>query len=309
LKSQKYLRIVKWVWIIAVILAGSYYLITNWDKMIQFFALVPKRNLFLSAFFLLLGKLCLVFLPKFSLEKEGFKLSYFQVFFIVTITQLGKYIPGGVWHFVGRYNAYQNQDISIKKSTKAILSENIWLLSGAIAVGTLFGLSSKLGHELLSSIKFPTQSTYLIIYGIVIFLFWIALLIIYESFLNRKFPTIHLSSIIKLISFQFVTWTFLGISFLFIFPEFSMNIAPDVIFGYSISWAIGYVIVFAPGGIGIREGALVWIFSSLFITGDILIYSTVHRFLYVAVEFIMGFFSLVARPSLITKTNNNDLET
>jgi uncharacterized membrane protein YbhN (UPF0104 family) len=277
--------------------------------MIQFFALVPKRNLFLSALFVLMGKLCLVFLPKFSLEKEGFKLSYLQVFFIVTITQLGKYIPGGVWHFVGRYNAYQNQDISIKKSTKAIISENIWLLSGAIAVGTLFGINSKLGHELLSGIKFPTQSTYLIIYAIVISLCWIALLIIYESFLNQKFPTIHLSSIIKLISVQFVTWTFLGISFLLIFPEFSMAIAPDVIFGYSISWAIGYVMVFAPGGIGIREGALVWIFSSLFITEDILIYSTVHRFLYVAVEFIMGFFSMVARPSLITKSNNNDLVT
>ena len=299
-----FLRIIKWVWIIAVVLAGSYYMITNWEKMIDFFSMVPKLNLLWSAFFIILGKLCLFLLAKYSLEREGFPLPFQHVFFIVATTQLGKYIPGGVWHFVGRYNAYQNEKISLKKSTKAIISENIWLLSGAIAVGTLFGINSKLGHELLSNIKFPTQSAYLIIYALVIFLSWIALLIIYESFLNRKFPTIHLSSILKLLSVQFVTWTFLGISFLFIFPEFSMDIAPDVIFGYSISWAIGYVMVFAPGGIGIREGALVWIFSSLFLTEDILIYSTVHRFLYVAVEFVLGIYSLVSKPlSLHLKSN------
>jgi len=295
------------VWIIAVILAGSYYIISNWDQMINFFKLVPKINIFYSAIFIVLGKLSLFLIAKYSIDKEGFDLPYSQVFFIVATTQLGKYIPGGVWHFVGRYNAYHDQDISLKKSTKAMISENFWLLGGAIAIGTLFGISSQLGKHLLSSVGLPTTTVWLIVYGLMIFIIWIAILITYESILKRKFTILDFKSIIKLISVQLITWIFLGTSFLFLIPNNTVAIASDVIFGYSFSWAIGYVMVFAPGGIGIREGALVWIFSNLFSSSDILIYSTVHRFLYVAVEFLLGIFALFIRRFLPYRKMENSV--
>jgi len=297
--SKKFLRIIKWVWIIAVILAGSYYLITNWEKMVEIFAMVPKLNLLYSALFIIFGKFCLFLLAKYSVDREGFHLPYQQVFFIVATTQLGKYIPGGVWHFVGRYNAYQNEEISLTKSTKAMISENLWLLSGALMVGASFGIYSKLGKDFLAgnglSVPFP------VLYNMFIFLLWVLLLIGYEAILQRKFPSIKTLKLLKLILNQTLTWAFLGISFLFIFPENSLSLLPDAVFGFAISWAIGYIAIFAPGGIGIREGALVWIFSSLFAPEDMLIFSTVHRFLYVAVEFLMGFLSLLLQPLLIVK--------
>lgn len=299
--SKNFLRIVKWVWIFAVILAGSYYLITNWEKMIIFLAKVPKLNLLYSALFIIFGKFCLFLLAKYSLEREGFHLPFQHVFFIVATTQLGKYIPGGVWHFIGRYNAYQNEEISLKKSTKAMISENLWLLSGALMVGAMFGLHSKLGKDFLAGIGLSIQFPILILYSIIIFLLWIFLLIGYEAILQRKFPSIEVVKLIKLILVQTFTWVLLGVSFLLIFPMSTFSFIPDAVFGFTISWAIGYVAIFAPGGIGIREGALVWIFSQLFQTEDILIYSTVHRFLYVAVEFLMGFLSLLLQPLLIVK--------
>jgi len=299
--SKKLLQIIKWIWIIAVILAGSYYLITNWGKMVEFFTMVPKLNLLLSAIFIILGKFCLFQLAKYSIDREGFHLPYQQIFFIVATTQLGKYIPGGVWHFVGRYNAYQNEEISLKKSTKAMISENLWLLSGALVVGTIFGLWSRLGIELLTKIGLPIQLSFLVLYSIVIFLLWILLLVIYEAIMQRKFPVINIWNLIKLISVQALTWIFLGISFMLLFPEISFDLISDSIFGFSFSWAIGYVAIFAPGGIGIREGAMVWFFSRLFLADDILIFSTVHRFLYVAVEFLLGIVSLLLQPILMTK--------
>lgn len=271
--------------------------------MINFFKLVPKINLLFSAIFIVLGKLSLFMIAKYSIDKEGFTLPYSQVFFIVATTQLGKYIPGGVWHFVGRYNAYHDQDISLKKSTKAMISENFWLLGGAIAIGTLFGIRSHLGIHLLSNVGIPTTTVWRIIYGLLIFIIWIVFLITYESFLERKFTILDFKTIFKLISVQLFTWISLGTSFLFMFPNYAITIAPDVIFGYSFSWAIGYVMVFAPGGIGIREGALVWIFSYLFSSNDILIYSTVHRFLYVAVEFLLGIFALLIQQFFLTRKN------
>lgn len=272
--------------------------------MVEFFAKVPKMNLLYSALFIILGKMCLFLIAKYSLDKEGFRLPYPQVFFIVATTQLGKYIPGGVWHFVGRYNAYQNQEISIKKSTKAMISENFWLLSGAVVVGALFGINSELGKEILAGIGLSTKFSFTILYGLVIFILWILMLIVYEAILMRKFHPINILSFVKLISVQTITWFFLGISFLLVFPNGSVNLMPDVIFGYAISWVIGYVVIFAPGGIGVREGALVWIFSSLFLAENVLIYSTVHRFIYILVEFGLGIFSLVLRPALLRKSPN-----
>ena len=302
--SKKFLQYIKWIWILAVIIALTYYLITNWEKMIHFFSMIPKQNLFYSVLFIILGKLCLFLLAKFSVDREGFHLTFQQIFIIVSTTQLGKYIPGGVWHFVGRYNAYQNEEISLKKSTKALISENLWLLSGALIIGVLFGLQSTIGKKLLEEIGLSILPPYVLLYSILIFIFWILFLIAYDAISQKRFPPKDVMLIIRLIAVQTLTWVFLGISFLFLFPNASLNLAPDAIFGFTISWAIGYVAVFAPGGIGIREGALVWIFSSLFLADDILVYSTVHRFLYVAVEFILGIGSLLLQPILIAKQNN-----
>lgn len=267
----------------------------------QFFALVPKLNLLYSALFIILGKFCLFLLAKYSVDREGFHLPYQQVFFIVATTQLGKYIPGGVWHFIGRYNAYQNEEISLKKSTKAMISENLWLLSGALMVGAMFGLHSKIGKDFLAGIGLSIQFPILILYSIFIFLLWILILISYEAILQKKFPSIEIVMLIKLIFVQTFTWVLLGVSFLLIFPMSTFSFVPDAVFGFAISWAIGYVAIFAPGGIGIREGALVWIFSQLFQAEDILIYSTVHRFLYVAVEFLLGLVSLISQPFWMLK--------
>jgi hypothetical protein len=280
--------------------------------MIEFFAMVPKLNLLYSALFIIFGKFCLFLLAKYSINREGFHLPFHQVFFIVATTQLGKYIPGGIWHFVGRYNAYHNEEISLKKSTRAMISENLWLLSGALMVGAMFGLYSQLGKDFLAGIGFSVQFPFLILYSIIIFLLWILLLVGYEAILQRKFPAIEVVKLIKLILVQTSTWVLLGVSFLFIFPMSTFSLVPDAVFGFAISWAIGYVAIFAPGGIGIREGALVWIFSRLFLAEDILIYSTVHRFLYVAVEFLLGFVSLLLQPLWMAKqarTINPDKET
>jgi hypothetical protein len=48
---------------------------------------------------------------------------------------LGKYLPGGIWHFAGKFGIYKVMGISTKATTQAIIYENIWLLSSATIVG------------------------------------------------------------------------------------------------------------------------------------------------------------------------------
>jgi len=66
---------------------------------------------------------------------------------------------------------------------------------------------------------------------------------------------------------------------------------------------VGYLAVFAPGGIGIRETALTWMLSSIIDPESAIIYSAVHRFLFIVVEFMLGLISSLISTSKKVKSD------
>ena len=77
-------------------------------------------------------------------------------------------------------------------------------------------------------------------------------------------------------------------------PDFSSETIYFYISTYAIGWLVGYLAIFAPGGIGIRETVLVWILGGFVAPELALIYSSTHRFVIILVEIIMGGYSLLA---------------
>ncbi|MDM7972636.1 MAG: UPF0104 family protein, partial [candidate division Zixibacteria bacterium] len=71
--------------------------------------------------------------------------------------------------------------------------------------------------------------------------------------------------------------------------------------GYALSWVAGYVVIFAPGGIGVREFVLVALFASLLPTGQIAIYSVVHRLIYTFVEVGLGGLGFLAQRAALRR--------
>mgnify|MGYP007090168503 CR=1 FL=1 len=73
---------------------------------------------------------------------------------------------------------------------------------------------------------------------------------------------------------------------------------------FSVSWAIGYSTVFAPGGIGIREIVLTALLGNFFPVQQIVTYAAVHRLLWTGAEVVLGLASglLFGFP----KFENND---
>lgn len=281
MKFKKLIEYSKWVWIAVVISAVTYYLITKWDSIGEYITQLSTLNLFLSVLFILLAKVLLALISTLSIAKEGYKLAYLDVFRIVSFTHLAKYIPGGVWHFVGRYNAYNEREMKIKSSTRALIHENLWLLSGAFFTGAFLGVLSSQGQTILQEMGLPVPVEVLLV-GIVGL--WILLLIGYEKFMPAartvRFYWILLASILA--------WVFLGISFGFVLPGFSASTSLFYVSIYAFGWIAGYVAIFAPGGIGIRETVLVWLLGSLIAPDLAIVYSSVHRFVFIIGEIILG---------------------
>jgi len=285
LKIKKLIEYSKWLWIAVVIIAVGYYLVTKWESTGAYIQQISLHNFLLSILFIILAKFLLVVISKLSIEKEGHRLPYLDVFRIVSFTHLAKYIPGGIWHFVGRYSAYNEREMKIKSSTRALVHENLWLLSGAFFTGALFGVLSSPGQRIIEEAGLKVTVTVLLS---AIFLLWILLLLGYE----KLFPSEGSIRFWVILLASLAAWIFLGISFGLILPGYSLSNGMYYISIYAFGWIAGYVAIFAPGGIGIRETVLVLLLSNIIESDLAIVYSSVHRFVFVIAEILLGGISL-----------------
>jgi len=289
LKNKQIIKIVQWLWIVFVLLAGGYYLITRWSNITDYVQAIPVINIFISAMFFVIGKLLFVFLSKDAIQAEGGIISYRDAFKIVSLTQLGKYLPGGVWHFVARFNVYHSRDLTMKKSGKALIIESIWLVCGALAFGlSVYLISFNSSQGLLSKVGINLPLFLRIGIAILLIGLWFAVLYVVEKFFVSCPRPQKVWIVLKLMLIQFGVWLTFGLSFAFLFHEIDFSTILLAVSVFALSWAIGYIVIFAPGGIGVRELALAWFLNGMLLAGQAVILATVHRVLFTAVEVALG---------------------
>lgn len=278
----------KWVWVIAVLIFVVIYFYKNMPAGIEYLKTIQIKNIIWSVLFMILGKLAVVELARKSVGRGGWMPTYTHMLSVVTISQLGKYIPGGVWHFAARVTAYKENSLSNKKTAKVLVIENIWLVSGAFFFGLfMLMLQSPVDH-FYSIIKIDVPSYFWQGLTIALPVFWFITLVILERFFPSDGGGSAIKNVIALMLTQIVIWLAIGSSFYFVFQNIGTANYFYIVGGYALSWVAGYLIIFAPGGIGIREFVLVALFSSFMPTSQIAIYTVVHRLIYTFVEVLMG---------------------
>ena len=286
--KNKILKVLKWLWVIAVVVFVSVYFYKHLPEEIQYLKTIRIINIFLSVLFLFFGKLLVVEMARQSVERSGWSPSFKQMFPIVTISQLGKYVPGGIWHFAARINSYKENSLSNKLTAKVIVLENIWLLSGAFVFGLFMLALNPPTDYIYSLIKIKPSATFWLILKILLPIFWVTGLIVLEKLFPAENGTNPIKRIIVIVLIQMGIWAAFGSSFYFVFQGIGFESFWLIIGGYALSWVVGYLVIFAPGGIGVRELVLVALFAGLMPTGQIAIYSVVHRLIYTILEVGLG---------------------
>jgi hypothetical protein len=282
---KKILDVLKWVWFIAVIIGAGYYFYRNYAKISIYLETISIWRVVLSFLLLFLGKFALSDLTRISLRKINVRLEYKDALTITSITQLGKYLPGGIWHVAGKFGIYKARKISTKKSTAAIVFENVWLLSSALVIGVTCLLISS--RDVLCGFNSVFCSNTLnngILFGLPIL--WVIALLLFDYFFFKE-NRYSLKDFVFLVLEMLVIWVSFGISFWMVFPLKS-GFATAITGAFSISWVAGYVAFFAPGGIGIREYLLTVILAAYFSSSEVATYATIHRLIWVVVEVILG---------------------
>ena len=231
----------------------------------------------------------------------GGALPYSTAARIWTIANLGRWIPGKLWS-VGALGM-----LAADAGVSGTAAAGAALLGTAINIGAGFGvvvLSGVGGLEALSP-GMGTAATVLAIMfvGGVIALPWIMPPLLDRFARWRGLPPVehHLSAatLWAATAINAASWVGYGLAF----AAFARGVTPSVssnpavfIAVFSASYLVGYLVLFAPGGLGFRDFALVALLVALGAAGngDAVILSVTSRVWLTILEVLPGIVSLIA---------------
>ena len=237
-------------------------------------------NLFLSFLFCVLSIYLNAYAWKYIVKWFGkeFKSNNLVSFYV--LTNILKYVPGGVWHFVERFNFIKkisNPQIALCST----LIEPYFMLSGSFLLASMGLIFSPLYFFLIFPLLFLNRK----------FIFLI--LKILGSLKGKVFEVLRLPNskgqfeeIINIVSFfpsralfleiGFVLSKFIG--FYICLNTFYTSDTLNIIFLlviFSLSWSLGLVVPAAPGGVGVFEACLL-LFVGKSIPQNMIIISLVY---------------------------------
>ncbi|MCP3929187.1 MAG: hypothetical protein GY705_08820 [Bacteroidetes bacterium] len=199
----------------------------------------------------------------------GNKLSLVETFILATVPPLGKYIPGKVMSLVGHASLAKLFGIRLAVAGFAALLFIIVGLSSGVVLGVLL---IYLGQYNLVEWKFANQLLLLAVVPTIIILVWpnlywnivnVALERFRKRSVNVQFT--FSTNLIMFIGLFFVNGLFIGGSVLAGLGVTStdLSLLPIVVGIACFANVSGYLVLFSPGGIGIRDGILYYLLITI----------------------------------------------
>ncbi len=201
---------------------------------------------------------------RYCLSWWGASLRVLSALRIYFVSNLARFIPGTVWQFVGLGAMAVEEGISPLAATGAVLLQQLVLLTTGLAVA-LAGAPELVGGW---TREVPRAGMIVSVLGAVVFF---ALVIpsllptvgrVLDRALRREisWPRPPVSAFAGYVLALVVPWLAYGVAFWLFAVAFLGDAAPSLgvaLTAYTASYVAGLIAVFAPGGIIVREAALV----------------------------------------------------
>ena len=119
------INVLKWLWLVGTLAFIVLFLYKKYPLVQEQYALVPGRNFLISFLILTVAKLVLTLFMYYSIIFVGKQLPLGECYRVYHTSQLAKYLPGNIWHFVTKASAYKTYGFTLNEIKNAILAENI----------------------------------------------------------------------------------------------------------------------------------------------------------------------------------------
>ncbi len=259
LDKNKLLKIFKIAFGALVIVFLVWYFWKNWDD----FSKIDGVNwgvFILSMLFYFVYKITLASLWHYITVINGCSIGYEKAVTSYLYSILGKYIPGKVFMLAARLTYYKEEDAPLPKVTVCFFIENICTLLGAamLFIVSLFFFP----NELLENYKWLTivliAAFFVCIHPKIINFILKFIGKIFKK--NLEIPMKY-SQMLKIVLLFIGNWLIVGVGFYVlsgsIYPDLQASQLLYCAGIWGVSAIMGILAVFAPSGLGVREGIIV----------------------------------------------------
>jgi hypothetical protein len=211
----------------------------------------------------------------------GVSINLTNTFKVVFLSRLGRYIPGGIWTFLGQAYLFDKE----KVSKLIVLIANITQLLVDTVSGLLVFIAFYFFY-LGPKLAIPKVA--------LIFIFCTCVFILYPKVFSKivnfisfklKGDRINMSynyyDLIYLTVLCVADWLIFGVGLYFLINSFysvSINLIPVFAGTFAISWLFGLYVFITPNGLGIREGVQSYLLSFFLPLPIAIIFSLMTRF-------------------------------
>lgn len=245
---QRGLYLAKLLYTPVSFLCICYFTWLNREILINIFAVADAGFLLTAVFLWGLLHLLAPLSPKIFFASLDCSIPYCDLLAIYIARLPARYLPGGIWHTVGRMADYHQLGISKKHLALLTLVDTFFpCLITMLLGGGLLGLTG--GNNPFSA--WTGLAAMLSLLAILL----IPLVVKRLSFSPWGSKFIFYYSLLIVLSLLF--WMIASLSFLFYYSSVAFNTSQSsllhVAATYIFSWGIGYISIFAPQGIGVFE--------------------------------------------------------
>ena len=220
------------------------------------------------------------------------------------VSNLAKYIPGFIWQYGGKFILARKYNVPKKKIVTSIVMEMLLLLF--VGLGVAISLSPHYSSPQIIGHNIDSELITLVSAGSVIFLLLIPFLLFKILLKNRNremSAQLKYRRIVYVIVIYVVGWFTLGLVVWLIGRSISpieVSSYPFFTLATTISFLMGILILFVPGGIGIREGMMVLILKSSFPPSISVLIAVISRLVFTLGE-ILAYFLFIVLNSIISR--------
>lgn len=258
--KKKWMKILKYGFLILVVIFLARYFYKNSESYRNLDVSINWAVFAGAVGFYFLYKITLASLWHYMTRLNQCGIGYFRAVTAYLYSILGKYIPGKVFMLLARIPAYEEAGAPIRKVTICFFLENICTLLGAaflFLVSLLF-----FPNDILADYTWATVGLVVVFFICInpkIINFFLKIM---EKLIHKKDMQIPITykQMLKVVLLFIGNWLIVGIGFYMlaysIYPiPLSQMLYTAGIFG--LSCIIGILAIFAPSGLGVREGILV----------------------------------------------------
>lgn len=288
MKRKTPMAVLKKIGQVVIFSLVAYFIFTvlfkNWLTVRESLSTINVGYLFLSILSMSLAFAWMVYIWYRLVIRYNLLITFWQAWYIYLKASLIRYIPGNIWGLAAK--AYMMTRIGLKKSEAVFLmvfESAILVFSGIVTY--LLTPAARLGGTVTNA-GLACVAVLLLIFLVYPPSYLKLLRLLNKNIEIRTLPPLFL---LKLIFFYVIYWGISGVSTYFLglavtaLPLGKVYIITGI---FAVSWAIGFLSLITPSGLGVREVSLIYFLGKVMIAPLATVVAILARIVFITSELV-----------------------